>query len=244
MADIILAGSTSGSITVSSPAISGTNTLTLPAVTDTLVGKATTDTLTNKTVTAPVLSGTVTGTYTLGGTPTLTSPTITGASISTMASSVITSGTAVASTSGTSITFTGIPSWVKRVTVMFVGVSTNDTSHYQIQIGDSGGIETSGYAGNFSLIGPTVAGATNITSGFGVYNDSAGDVIHGQAVFSLFELSTNTWVVSGLFGRSSNNYTSVNAASKSLSATLDRLRITTITGTATFDAGSINILYE
>ena len=74
MADIILAGSTSGSITVSSPAISGTNTLTLPAVTDTLVGLAATQTLTNKTVTAPVLSGTVTGTYTLGGTPTLTAP--------------------------------------------------------------------------------------------------------------------------------------------------------------------------
>jgi hypothetical protein len=53
MSSLVLAGDTSGSITVSSPAVAGTNTLTLPAATDTLVGKATTDTLTNKTLTTP-----------------------------------------------------------------------------------------------------------------------------------------------------------------------------------------------
>ena len=72
MSSVVVSGDTSGAITISAPAISGTNTLTLPAVTDTLVGKATTDTLTNKTLTSPVLSGTITGTYTLGGTPTVT----------------------------------------------------------------------------------------------------------------------------------------------------------------------------
>jgi len=54
----------------------------------------------------------------------------------------ITSGTAVASTSGTSIDFTGIPSWVKRITVMFDVVSTNGSAIILIQLGDSGGIET------------------------------------------------------------------------------------------------------
>ena len=57
MASILVSGDTSGSITISAPAVSGTNTLTLPAVTDTLVGKATTDTLTNKTLTSPTITG-------------------------------------------------------------------------------------------------------------------------------------------------------------------------------------------
>ena len=81
MASVLISGDTSGSITISAPAISGTNTLTLPTATDTLVGKATTDTLTNKTVTAPVLSGTITGTYTLGGTPTVTGTLTAGTSL-------------------------------------------------------------------------------------------------------------------------------------------------------------------
>ena len=56
MSSVVVSGDTSGAITIAAPAISGTNTLTLPAVTDTLVGKATTDTLTNKTLTSPVLT--------------------------------------------------------------------------------------------------------------------------------------------------------------------------------------------
>ena len=55
MSSVVVSGDTSGSITISAPAISGTNTLTLPAVTDTLVGLAATQTLTNKTLTAPAL---------------------------------------------------------------------------------------------------------------------------------------------------------------------------------------------
>ena len=45
-------------------------------------------------------------------------------------------GTAVASTSGTSVDFTSIPSWVKRITVMFNGVSTSGTSNPLVQLGD------------------------------------------------------------------------------------------------------------
>ena len=92
MSSIVVAGDVSGSVTLQAPSASGSSTLTLPAVTDTLVGKATTDTLTNKTLTSPVLSGTVTGTYTLGGTPTLTAP-----ALGTPASGVLTNCTGVVS---------------------------------------------------------------------------------------------------------------------------------------------------
>ena len=56
---LVLAGTTSGTTTVTATAVAGTTTLTLPAATDTLVGKATTDTLTNKSIVATQLTGTI-----------------------------------------------------------------------------------------------------------------------------------------------------------------------------------------
>ena len=53
MASIVISGDTSGSITLSAPAVSGSSVLTLPAVTDTVAGIAATQTLTNKTLTTP-----------------------------------------------------------------------------------------------------------------------------------------------------------------------------------------------
>lgn len=176
-------------------------------------------------------------------TPTLTSPTFAG----TPSGSIITSGTAVASTSGTSIDFTSIPSWVKRVTVMFDGVSWNSVVTPLIQLGDSGGVETTGY---ISIAGATsTAGggtATTSTTGFGVLSGwGSGDVFYGSIIFSLLNVSTNTWAAQGNFSvdTSSTDWALFTSGTKSLSATLDRVRITS-SAAITFDAGSINILYE
>ena len=121
MSSIVVAGDTSGTITIAAPAVAGSGTLTLPVATDTLCGIAATQTLTNKTITAPVLSGSATGTYTLAGTPTISSPvlntpTISGytetvVAIGTVASAftlVITAGTVLTATltSATACTFT------------------------------------------------------------------------------------------------------------------------------------------
>jgi hypothetical protein len=145
-------------------------------------------------------------------------------------------GTAVASTSGTSIDFTSIPSWVKRITVMFNGVSTNGSSAVLVQLGDSGGIENTGYLGS--------ANATNFTTGFSDGFADGAAVRHGQFNICLFDSATNKWVCAVSMGKSDTTTSSVGGFSKPLSATLDRVRITTVNGTDTFDAGSINILYE
>ena len=155
----------------------------------------------------------------------------------------ITSGTAVASTSGTSIDFTGIPSWVKRITVMLRSVSTNGTSPYQIQIGTSGGIQTSGYVGA-TWIANTVNAAHS--SGYLITpNAAATYVLESVCVLTLIDSATGSWMCSINGGLSVAAVVAlVGAGSKSLSGTLDRVRITTVGGTDTFDAGSINILYE
>jgi hypothetical protein len=169
-----------------------------------------------------------------------------------MASGGITGGatltamTAQASTSGTSIDFTSIPSWVKRITVMLSGVSTNSTaSPYLIQIGPSGGVETSGYVGASSTITSSAVGTTNSTDGFSIRNNnSATTTVSGSMTISLLNSSTNLWIASGVFAQSDAAITLPLAYSKALAGTLSRVRITTTGGTDTFDAGSINILYE
>ena len=155
----------------------------------------------------------------------------------------ITSGTAVASTSGTSIDFTSIPSWVKRITVMINAVSTNGTNNYLIQIG-SGSITSSGYLG----VSQTMAGSSgstplNFSSGFIIQNNNSASVSL-QGTFVLTLLGSNVWTGMGITGDSNSNRIGWSGGSGTLSGVLDRVRFTTVGGTDTFDAGSINILYE
>ena len=158
----------------------------------------------------------------------------------------LTSGTAVTA-SGTAFDFTGIPSWVRRITVMFSGLSTNGTSSPQIQIGTSGGVQATGYLMTTVVLSTGTPTAANATTGFvvsptGNWNSSV--AVGGAAVFSLLDSSTGTWVCVGSLGRSDAATQWQFFGSKALSGTLDRVRITTVNGTDTFDAGTINILYE
>jgi hypothetical protein len=159
----------------------------------------------------------------------------------------LTSMTAQASTSGTSIDFTSIPSWVKRITVMFSGVSVSGTSPQIIQLGDSGGIEITGYLGAASTSSGTSTNNDNYTTGFGLIGisaPSAATITHGSVTITALDSATNLWVCAGVLGISSSAATSQIGGSKTLSATLDRIRITTVGGANTFDAGSVNVLYE
>jgi hypothetical protein len=146
------------------------------------------------------------------------------------------SGTAVASTSGTSIDFTGIPSWAKRITVMFSLVSTNGTSGLLVQIGDSGGVETTGYASVTDVTGVVV------TTGYSIYSTAAARITSGAV--ALLNVSGNTWVASGQFVQTDSGFLPSVGGNKTLSDTLTQVRITTVNGTDTFDAGTINIMYE
>lgn len=157
------------------------------------------------------------------------------------AGSTVTAGTAVASTSGTSIDFTSIPSWVKRITVMFAGVSTSGSSNYLVQIG-SGSYTSSGYINYGMVFGSTGGTGAGYTNGFNTKGPGASDASSGSIVITL--LTANTWTAFGMIGAGANTTGYLTAGSVALSGTLDRIRVTTANGTDTFDAGSINILYE
>jgi hypothetical protein len=180
------------------------------------------------------------------GSGTITVPAVAGTFTATMGSATgthypFTSGTAVASTSGTSIDFTSIPSWVKRITVMMNGVSISGTSNIILQLG-AGSITTSGYSTGIGLIyASTAALVVNYTNGFNIaLPNLASDLFYGSSTLSLF--GSNTWVGAGNMNSAGRNCSSSGLIA--LGGTLDRIRITTANGTDTFDAGSINILYE
>jgi len=153
----------------------------------------------------------------------------------------ITPGTAVNAATGspTYIDFTSIPSWVKRITVMFGNLSTNGTSTLLVQLGDSGGIENTGYqgaaAGNGVMVGST--------AGILLVAECAAAYIF-QGILKLANISGTTWVASVSSGRSDSAQAYTGGAFKTLSAALDRIRITTTNGTDVFDLGTINIFYE
>jgi hypothetical protein len=214
MSQVTISSNASGTgiFTIASPNSNTNQTLTLPDATGTAVLDAATQTLTNKTLGSGLV----------------------------MSVSAITAGTAQATTSGTSIDFTGIPSWVKRITVMFSSLSSNGASAPQIQIGSTT-FTTSGY------LGAAMSGAevTNNSSGFllnsGTFISSG--VLSGG--LTLCNLSGNVWVSFGASGRSDiARGFSLGGVLTTLAGTLDRVRLTTVNGTDTFDAGTINILYE
>jgi len=156
----------------------------------------------------------------------------------------IVSGTAVASTSGTSIDFTSIPSWVKRITVIFNGVSLSGSAVKYIQLGTGGVPTTTGY----STVGGTyyttnISGATAFTAAFVCNDNSAGSTDSGHAVFT--NISGNIWIGSLVMAQPVSTPQIFNAAGTvTLAGVLNMVRITSSNGTDTFDAGSINIMYE
>jgi hypothetical protein len=154
-------------------------------------------------------------------------------------------GTAVTA-SGTTVDFTDIPSWVKRITVMFGGVSSSGTSQFLVQIGTGGTPATSGYIGSMTVVFISSAnntGGTNATTGFIVAGGTAAATYNGSLIIT--NVNSNDWVA---FGNSSagsaGTYSAQSAGGVTLGGALNLVRFTTINGTDTFDAGTVNIIYE
>jgi hypothetical protein len=156
-------------------------------------------------------------------------------------SSGFTLGTPIATTSGNSVDFTNIPNGVKQITISFSGVGT-DTSSILVQIGDSGGIQTTGYVSVSVRVANNVSTVSTTSSdGFVINMVVTSNLFYGTMTLMLENNTTNTWV-STHSGRASTSSANVGGGNKSLSQRLDRLRITTVGGDA-FDGGEVNIAF-
>lgn len=180
------------------------------------------------------------------GAVTLAAPAVAGTNTLTLLAATATSsvnvlGTAVASTSGTSIDFTALPSWIKRITVMFNGVSGNGTSHLLIQLGTgSTSYTTSGYNATSTVAAGSVSTVSS-TAGLIVWQNVATFTLSGT--MTLTNITGNTWI-SNTTGKLSTTETVFAGGDIALGAALTAVRITRVNGSDTFDAGSVNIMYE
>lgn len=197
-----------GIFTLTNPNSASARGITLPDADTTLVGIDVSQTLTNKTIQS-----------------------------STMQGGVITYGTALATTSGTVVDFTGIPSWAKRITLIFSGVSSSGTSNYLIQTGTSGGFTTTGYSSGVQSGVSAVAS----TTGFVItHATTATTAWNGTLVLTNLG---NSWFCSSALNIVANGAVAVSAGAVA-QAGLNAIRVTTTAGTDTFDAGTIGIIYE
>lgn len=181
---------------------------------------------------------TITGVKTLAS-PVLNSPTINTATIN----GSLQLQAAVATTSGTALNFTSVATWVKRITILFNGVSTNGTSDLVLTIGDSGGLESTGYTSKMGWIASSIAGnRTDTTYCRLTTGQTAASLTNGSIVLEMQNTSTNTWVIAGNIANA--DYVMNITCNKALTGVLDRFTVTSQGGTNTFDAGTISVTYE
>lgn len=196
---------------------------------------------------AVILSGT-TNDITINGVSVATDAEVTSA-VAPLATTAYVDGKMVLATavtaSGTAIDFTSIPSWVKKIKVLFKAVSMNGTALPLLQLGDSGGIENTGYESS-AFGGINGNAITAVSYNTGIICTSFGSAVYSiSGYIELVKFSGNIWVSAGSLSQvGSTSAGSSNAGYKELSGTLDRIRLTTTNGTDVFDAGQINIMYE
>lgn len=150
-------------------------------------------------------------------------------------------GTYTATTSGTSVTFGSIPAYVTRIDIGLVGVSlSGGTDHLMIELGDSGGLETTGYLG--SVVNPAGTSTATFSTAFDLNPGaaSAANAWHGIVSLRLMDRSSNTWSMSSQIATSNTGGVHHGSGSKALSGTLTQFALK-VSGTPTdaFDSGAV-----
>jgi hypothetical protein len=155
---------------------------------------------------------------------------------------VISRDTSKASTSGVAVQFTGIPSWARRITVAFNGVSSNGATNLLVQLGTGGAPTVTGYTGNSVFSWTSGVVPVSSTAGIPVFNNASNYNHYGH--LTLTNISGNTWLASGEFVTTGTQGSTVSGGVVTLAGALDYLRVVAANGTDVFDAGAINLFFE
>ena len=149
------------------------------------------------------------------------------------------------SLSGSGQLWTGIPADVKQVVIAYQAWNNATNTSYICEIGDSGGLKTSGYVNVQCYSGSSSSGSTNSSNtswGMSNFNNTA-YIAHGIIRITLIEASSNLWEcqwLSAVQGATNGHFWHV-GGHKSLSGTLDRVQIRP--GSGNFNSGKANLLY-
>lgn len=155
----------------------------------------------------------------------------------------IVTGTVQATTSGTNKDF-DIPSWAKKIIVCLNGVSVNTTNTMLVRLGTTSSFESTNYFGASTTLSASTQGAVAHSSGFdliGVSPSAAAAVVVGNLTLTLCDPATYTWLASGTLGRTDLAATVHIGGQKALASALTRVQLVSA---GTFDAGSVNVIYE
>jgi hypothetical protein len=191
-----------------------------------------------------VTTSTGSGANVLASSPTLTSPTLTSPTFSgTPGSSLIfrMSSGGLSASGSTSVDFTSMPSWINIITVTFRNISTNSNSNLLVQLGTSSGVTTSGYVSTSIDFDGSGSVTTSSTSGFVMKVNPSSNIINGTMTIAY--TGSNAWV-NNHTASNSTTIMQVGGGTIALGGTLDRVRITTVSGSDTFNAGTLNVLYQ
>jgi hypothetical protein len=196
--------------------------------------------------TGSTTASTGSGGVVLASSPTLSSPTINSPTFGgtpTMGASFITrmSAGGVSASGNTSVDFTSMPSWINTITLMFRNISTVSNQNILVQLGTSSGFTTSGYVSTSIDFDGAGGVATNSTAGLIVKLNPGSNIVNGTMIIAY--TGSNAWVNNHTLSNNTNIMT-VGGGTIALGGTLDRVRITTVSGTDAFDSGTLNVSYQ
>lgn len=150
--------------------------------------------------------------------------------------------TEAATTSGTTVSFTGLPETASHIVVTLKNLSMSAaTSFLVVRLGDSGGIENTGYTNLVTNIAQTTTNTTS-TSGFLLHSGSnASSVFLGQA--HLVKMSDHTWQCTSTLLTNTGGAVGgfIQSGVKTLSAAITQLELV-VTTAGSFDAGSASVM--
>lgn len=149
----------------------------------------------------------------------------------------LTTTAAIATTSGTTHDFTGLPDYIRRLTLTFGAVGTDSATELLVQLGDASSFETSGY---ISSSGFESSDLELSTAGFVILRVAASDINRGHMVIT--RADTLDWISSHTMYLDTTGRNCKGGGSKTLTGTLTRVRLTTEAGL--FDEGQITLHYE